>query len=118
MISLKKLIHWLPRILSILFSILLSLFALDVFNEYQGVRVILPLLIHLLPSFVLILITIIAWKKELFGAAAFIMMAISYILMVGFYRHWSWYLSISVPALLIGILYLVDWIKKQNKIKK
>lgn len=114
MISLKKLIHWLPRILSISFAIFLSLFALDVFNEYQGADVILPLLIHLLPSLVLIIITVIAWKKELFGAAAFITMALSYILMVGFDRHWSWYLSVSVPAILIGVLYLVDWIKKNN----
>lgn len=111
----NKFIYWLPRILSVLFTLFLSLFALDVFNEYQGVAVVLPLLIHLLPSFIMVAITIISWKKELFGASAYLMMALTYILMVGFNRHWSWYLSISVPAALIGFLYLVVWIKNRKK---
>jgi len=105
---------WLPRILSIVFILFLSLFALDVFSEYKGLAVAAPLLIHLLPSLTLFCIVIIAWKHELVGAIAFIGFAVFYVWGVGLARPPDLYLSIVFPLVLIGICYLVRWRQKST----
>jgi len=115
----NKIIYWLPRILSIAFVLFLSIFSFDVFNEYSGWESIPALLIHLLPAIVLAGFIIIAWKKELVGAVVFIGTAILYVILVGFDRPWSWYLSISGQATIIGFLYALSArYKKKLSFKK
>lgn len=103
---LTRFFYWAPRILSIGFILFISIFALDVFSGYTGVRIILPLFIHLLPSLLLLTVTAIAWRYELVGAIIFLGFAIFYVWDIGFTRPISWYLAIVVPALVVGILYL------------
>lgn len=112
--EISKIVYWAPRILSIIFIIFLSLFALDVFNEYKGWSIIPALFMHLIPSLVLLILTIIAWKHDLIGMAVFFLAAISYVLMVGFHHHWSWYAGISGPSAIIGVLFLISWFQKRN----
>jgi len=109
-----KIIRWLPRILSIAFVLFLSLFALDVFGEYSGWQAVLGFLIHLLPSFVLLAVILIAWKYDLVGAIAFLASAAFYVFMVGLDRPWSWYAGISGPAAVVGILFLLSWLQKRK----
>lgn len=109
-----KIIYWLPRILSIAFVLFLSLFALDVFSEYSGWGVILPFLMHLAPMFVLLAIIAVAWKYDLAGAAVFLIVAIGYILLIGFNRPWSWYVFISGPAALVAVLFFLSWISRKK----
>ncbi len=116
MLITRRIIHWLPRILGVGFILFLSLFALDVFGEYSGWNVIPALLIHLLPSFVLLGIIIIAWKHDLVGAVVFLAFAVFYIWMAGLGRPWSWYAGISGPAAFVGILFLMSWFQKRNKV--
>ncbi|GMX58502.1 MAG: hypothetical protein MCSN_1560 [Candidatus Microsyncoccus archaeolyticus] len=110
-----KIIYWLPRILSIGFVLYLSLFALDVFSEYSGLDIILPLLIHLIPSFVLLAAVLIAWKHDLVGVIVFLGFAIFYVFMVGLDRPLSWYMGISLPAAIVGVLFLLSWFQKRKK---
>jgi hypothetical protein len=112
-----KIIYWLPRILSIGFILFLSLFSLDVFSEYSGWNIVLPLLIHLIPSFVLLGVAMISWKYDLVGTAVFLGFAIFYIFMAGLNRPWSWYASISGPAAIVGILFLINWWLQRRRIK-
>jgi len=109
-----KIIHWLPRVLSIGFVIFLSLFSLDVFSEYSGWDVVLPLLVHLIPSFVLLAVVLIAWKHDLAGAIVFFSFAVLYAFMVGSGRSWSWYAGISGTSLVIGFLFLLSWFGKKR----
>ena len=95
----KKFIYWLPRILSILFILFISVFALDVFGEPKWF---LALLMHLIPSFILIILTIIAWKNEKLGGSIFII--IGFFLLISS-RFES--LIISIPAIVIGALFSV-----------
>jgi len=61
-------IRWAARILGILAIAFISLFALDVFSEGVGLgQKIVAFLMHMIPSFVLIIALIIAWKHELVG---------------------------------------------------
>ena len=67
----NKFLHWAPRILSIAYVAFLALFAADVFDEYQGVAVILALAMHLVIPFVVLLAAVAAWKWNLAGAVYF-----------------------------------------------
>ena len=111
----KGIVHWIPRILSIGFILFISLFSLDVFSEYSGAAVIVPLIMHLLPSILLLAVVLISWKHDLIGAVAFLGFAILYILDVGFGRPWSWYVGLVIPSAFVGILFLVSWIIKKRK---
>ncbi|MFA5386524.1 MAG: hypothetical protein WC297_02595 [Candidatus Paceibacterota bacterium] len=94
----KKVLYWLPRILSILFIAFISIFALDVFGEPQWF---LALFMHLIPSFILVILTVIAWKHEQLGGLIFI---VAGLLMLIFSHFES--LIISIPAVVIGVLFL------------
>lgn len=96
------------------FVVFLSLFSFDVFEEYSGWNAVLPFLIHSIPSFVLLIVVIAAWKRDLVGAVAFLVAAIAYVFSVGFDRPWSWYATISGPAALVGILFLLGWFQKRK----
>lgn len=106
--------YWAPRILSIGFVLFISVFSLDVFSEYSGFGIILPLFMHLLPSILLLIVIAFAWRYELVGAIVFLGFALLYLLDVGFTRPLSWYLGIVLPACIVGILYLFSWIQKRS----
>lgn len=104
-----KIIYWTPRILSICSVIFLSLFSLDAFSGDSPVwEKLLGLLIHLVPVFILIGVVILAWKHELVGGILYIGLGILYIILVGLHRPLSWYLGITGPLVVIGILFLLS----------
>jgi len=110
----QKFLYWIPRILSVLFILFLSLFALDVFSEYQGLAALPALAMHLLPSLILLIAVIAAWKWDLVGVIVFLAFALGYVWLAGLSRPWSWYVSISGPAAVTGILFLLSWIQKRS----
>lgn len=95
----KNFLYWLPRVLSVLFIIFISVFALDVFGEPKWF---LALIMHLVPSFVLIILTAIAWKNERLGGSLFIAAGLLTLVFSVFES-----LIISVPTMIIGILFLI-----------
>jgi hypothetical protein len=119
----SKFIYWTPRILSIIFILFLALFSLDVFDGKYGFwGTVLALLIHNIPSLVLLGILIISWKYEIVGGVAFIFAGFLYIGLLFIKPQFEWYmlswsLIIAGPAFFIGILFLIGW-RKKKKIKK
>ena len=93
----------LTRILSIVFILFISMFALDVFGEEQWF---LALLIHLIPSFILMVVTIVSWKREFLGGILWLILGISFMIM----SLESW--IVYVPAMVIGGLNL--WLGRRN----
>lgn len=89
----NKLLYWSPRILAILFVAFLCLFSLDGFTEFNGWKTILVVVMHLAVPAIVLLATIVAWKRDLVGAIVFCALAVYYVYMVGLDRHWSWYVS-------------------------
>ena len=67
-----KIIKWTPRIVTLIFIVFLSLFSLDVFSEYKFPEVLVALFMHLIPSMILVLFLIFAWKKPKWGGWPFI----------------------------------------------
>lgn len=110
----NRILYWSPRILTILFILFISMFALDVFSEKYGIlETIVALFMHLIPSLVLLIVLLIAWKYELVGGIVFLFFGFTYILMVhGF--PLSVYFTIAGPAFLSGILWIVSWIVKKK----
>lgn len=83
----------------------ISLFALDVFGiEAPPLEIALGLLIHLIPSFVLVGILVIAWRWPLAGGALFLLVAA---LPVVFLSNPLWVNALlAAPFGLAGILFV------------
>ncbi len=110
-----KLLRWTPRVLSILVILILLLFSLDVFDGGPFHLVWLGFLIHNIPTIVLIVLTILSWKKPLFGAISLMLVGLVFILyMVINQGADSLYpiLTIGLPLMITGILFLVLHLKK------
>lgn len=110
----EKILRWVPRLLSLAFVLFLSLFALDVFSEYPGAEAILPLLIHLIPSFALLAAVLAAWRYEWIGGLVFLGFAAWYVWEAGPGRPWSWYALIAGPAALTGALFFASWLRRRS----
>jgi len=105
--SLHRSLFWAPRVLALLFALFISLFALDVFGEGYGPwETILALLIHLLPTAMVLLALAIAWYWEGVGGILFIALGALYVALSWGQFDWMAYLLISGPLLLIGALFL------------
>ena len=101
----RRVLFWAPRVLCMFFAVFLSLFSLDVFSEGYGVlETILALFMHLVPSFLIVIALVVAWRWERIGAVAFILLALFLIMSS---RGESW--VVSGPLFLVGILFLFDW---------
>jgi hypothetical protein len=123
-----KIVHWVPRILCILAILFISIFALDSFSPertfWQNMG---AFLLHLIPSFVLIALLIIAWKWELIGGIIFTIIGL--VMSPLIYSHnfrmnqsagksLGAILIVTVPFIVVGILFIVSHFmkKKQNNI--
>jgi hypothetical protein len=111
----ERLLFWTPRILCILFALFISLFALDVFNEGYGFRkMLLALLMHLIPTGVILIVLAISWRWEWVGGILFPACGLFYIVRFWGRFHWSAYLIISGPMFLVGVLFLINWYYKSR----
>jgi hypothetical protein len=116
-----KVLWWLPRILSLLFIVFISLFAMDVFSQgYVWYEFIIALVMHLIPTIILVSVLLIAWKQELFGAIAFYGAAIVLAFMVGpGNEDLIGFLVIALPVFVIATLFLILGIEgKQGRVLK
>ncbi len=122
-----KLLPLLPRVLSILAIGFVSLFALDSFEHGTIGEQILAFLMHMIPSFVLIIILVIAWKWELIGGILYILLGLAlspFIYSHNYRMNHSVWMSLEVialitfPFILAGILFLLSYFrsKKQSNI--
>jgi len=113
--SKKYILFWLPRVLGILFSIFLSLFALDIFNEGHGGReIVLALQTHLIPVFTVSAVLVLAWRRKWIGTLLFPALALAYPVLSQGRQHWVAYLVISGPLVLLGVLFMLNWIYREQ----
>jgi hypothetical protein len=107
----KSLLFWTPRVLTILFTSFLSLFALDVFGEGNGFwKTTLALLIHLVPTAIILIVLTVSWRWEWVGAILFSGLGLFYVITSWGRFHWTVYLTISGPLFLMGVLFLINWL--------
>ncbi len=120
-----KLVHWTPRVLCILAILFVSMFALDSFSpNYTIWQQLKAFFIHLIPTYILILFLIIAWKWEIIGGLMLIIFALGFTPFI--YTHnyamnhsvWislSIILMINFPFVITGGLFILShFLKKKN----
>jgi len=119
-----KIYHWLPRIIGILAILFISLFALDAFQPNLSIwQQIGAFLMHLIPSFILTALLLIAWKWENIGGIVFIIigLGLSPVVFIHNYNmnHSVWMslgiiATITVPFVVMGILFIMSHFYKKN----
>ena len=123
-----KVFHWLPRIICILAILFISLFAADAFAPELTVgQQLADFLKHLIPSFVLIALLIVAWKWEYIGGIIFIVLGLGlspFVFMLNYNRNHSVGMSLGVilaitfPFVVVGVLFIIShFMKKKNLLK-
>ena len=115
------------RILALAAIGFVSLFALDAFGPGKTIlEQIKDFLIHLIPSFVLLVVFFIAYKKELIGGIIFILIGLAnapWIYKNNYAMNESVGMSLMIitvllaPFVIAGILFLVSYFKTKKKIK-
>ena len=118
------LLHWAPRILCIIAILFISLFALDAFDPKLTIwQQIGAFLMHMIPSFVLTVLLIIAWKREYIGGIIFTAIGAVFtpiIFMHNYKMNQSIEMSmtivimITVPFIIVGILFIANHFEKKR----
>jgi hypothetical protein len=104
-----RLLLWSPRVLGVLLSLFIGVFALDAFSPAKPILEALPeFFVHLVPALVLLALVVTSWQREWIGGLAFIGLAMVYALTVG-RGHADWVFVISGPLLIVGALFLWSW---------
>ncbi len=109
--AIRTILLWTPRGLAILFAAFISIFALDVFGEgYAFWETILALVIHLIPTGIILVALALAWRLEWLGAILFAVLGTSYVIMTRGRFDLTTYLIVAGPSFLISILFLASWL--------
>jgi prolipoprotein diacylglyceryltransferase len=122
-----RLFHWLPRIICILAILFVSMFALDAFApELTFWQQIGDFLLHLIPSYIMVALLILAWKWEYVGGIIFTILGFGFsvaVFLLNYNRnHFSAWQSlvttliVGIPFVLVGVLFIVSHNKKKRKI--
>ena len=118
------LFHWLPRVLCVMAILFISLFALDAFDpELSLWQQLAAFLIHLIPSFVLGVILLVAWKWEYIGGFIFTVLGLGlspWVYMMNYQMNHSVWMSMGVvlmitfPFVVVGILFVLSHFLKKK----
>ncbi len=117
----KQLLFWSPRVICILAILFISIFAADAFESGLS-----AVLIHLIPSFVLITFLIIAWKWEFIGGIIITLIGLGlspFVFMLNYNRNHSisdsllTILVITFPFIVVGILFIVSHLLKRKNLQ-
>lgn len=119
-----KIYHWLPRILCTFAILFISMFALDAFQPERSFWINIGVFFtHLIPSFILIATLFFASKKERIGGVIFIVIGIilsPFVFKMNYNMNNSIWMSlevvlmITVPFIVVGILFVLSFNQKNN----
>lgn len=117
---------WIPRVLTIIMILFVSMFALDSFAPGLTIwKQVTAFAIHLIPTYILLAILYVAWKWEKIGGIIFVafgLLCTPFVFMLNYNRTGSiWVgagivLAITFPFIVVGVLYLVsDYLRRNRK---
>jgi hypothetical protein len=102
--------------MGIVFAAFISIFAMDVFSEgYSFWKTVAALLMHLIPTFLVILVLIFSWKREWIGGLAFLILGILYIITKWGKIDWPGFAIISIPVFMLSILFFISWYYRKHQ---
>lgn len=108
---LAKIIHWAPRVAAIVIILFVGLFSLDVFEmQASPLELLAGFIIHNIPSIVMLVLLIVAWKRPAVGFIAFLVVAALFtIFFVRDIYALPNLLLFVLPILLVALLFYADW---------
>jgi len=111
----EGIVGWSARIIGILFAAFVSIFAVDVFSEgYDLQDTVYALFMHLIPTFAIILILILSWRREWLGGLAFLLLGVFYAFTKWGKIDWSGFAIISIPLFTLAILFFIAWYQRRH----
>jgi hypothetical protein len=114
-VSVKKspvLLFWAPRILMIIYIGLITAFALNALNNFQGLQLGLALFVKLIPSIILTIFLAIAWNWEEIGAYLFIALGFIFGIFFNAFESFSGFSFLVLPIWAIGLVFFASNKKK------
>ena len=122
-----KILYYTPRILCVIAILFISLFALDAFQPDHTIwQQMGAFFMHLIPSFILTILLIIAWKRELLGGILFLIISLGvspFIFKMNYNMNQSFWMSmgiiflITIPFAVVGILFIMSHFRKRHTSK-
>ena len=82
------------------------------FGEGKGFwQTALALLMHLIPTFIMVAVLVVSWRREWIGGILFIVLGVLYVVWARGrpFAVWFNFAGIAGPPLLIGVLFLLNW---------
>lgn len=112
---------WIPRIMIILISLFMALFSFDVFEEKAGfLNIILSLLIHNIPSLILLLILFVTWNHPLLGGIILLIGAIVFSIWIAvFFAKFliADLLLFAIPMMIAAFFFFLAHYKRHPELK-
>jgi hypothetical protein len=118
--------HWLPRIICIPAILFISIFALDAFGPGLTIwHQLGAFFMHLIPSFILLVLLIVAWKWELIGGIILAVLGLALsplVFMHNYEMNHSIGMSLGIiamitfPFFVVGILFIISHNKKKKNL--
>ena len=100
--------------IGICYALALLIFAGDVFNKDQTtIQTILDLLLHFIPTAIVLFLIVIAHQRPLVGSIIFAINGIVYIITGWTNLHWTAHILIAGPLLLLSFLYIIAYKSKK-----
>ena len=108
---LAKIIHWAPRAAATLIILFIGLFSLDVFEmQAAPLEQLAGFLIHNIPTILMLVLLVFAWKRPVVGFVAFLIAAAAFALFfVRDIRALPNLVLFVFPILLVASLFYADW---------
>ncbi len=107
---LAKIVHWGSRVAAIVIIFFVALFSLDVFEMGGSVlQLIGAFLIHSLPSIILIIMLVFAWRRPVVGFIVFLIAGAAFLVFVIPGMNLGNFVLFCAPLLLISGLFYADW---------
>ena len=105
-----KSLYRVPRIMAIIVILFMMLFSLDLFGGKPFPRQDLGFLILNIPTLILIIALVIAWKNEIIGGMIYIFLFIAFSFYWGSSSRNTGFEVLVYPLLFIGILFILHHI--------
>lgn len=118
-------LHWTPRILCILSILFISIFAFDAFEPGLTIwQQLAAFAMHLLPSFILFMMLVVAWRWELAGGIVFMLLGLGlspFIYTHNYAMNHSVSMSLGIimmitfPFFVVGLLFVTSYLLKKKQ---
>lgn len=109
----SQVILWAPRVVGIGLAVLLGLFAADVLISNHGILgTLVALVMHLIPSLLVLALVLIGWRHQGIAAMAFVALAVFYAATMA--ERFAWIVLVAGPLVIVSALFFLSWWAKTH----